>query len=115
MDDILVLRPTRWKLRRAVTALNAVLGSLRLEKRERPPGAGGGTRTPTALPFKRLHPRMSPVCKRRRARSFAKRRSVAPTPSEEADAGDPDTEEGEGGRFRDSKSVFNDEITLGNG
>jgi hypothetical protein len=32
MDDILVLSPTRWKLRRAVQAVNAVLGRLRLEK-----------------------------------------------------------------------------------
>ncbi|MSP02238.1 MAG: reverse transcriptase, partial [Acetobacteraceae bacterium] len=32
MDDILVLAPTRWKLRRAVGLVNAVLGSLRLEK-----------------------------------------------------------------------------------
>jgi hypothetical protein len=32
MDDILVLAPTRWKLRRAVTVVNQVLGSLRLEK-----------------------------------------------------------------------------------
>ena len=32
MDDILVLAPTRWTLRRAVEAVNAVLRSLRLEK-----------------------------------------------------------------------------------
>ncbi len=32
MDDILVLAPSRWKLRRAVKAVNDVLGSLRLEK-----------------------------------------------------------------------------------
>ena len=32
MDDILVLSPTRWKLRRAVRAVNELLGSLRLEK-----------------------------------------------------------------------------------
>jgi hypothetical protein len=32
MDDILVLAPTRWKLRRAVTAVNEILGSLRLQK-----------------------------------------------------------------------------------
>jgi len=32
MDDILVLAPTRWKLRRAIKALNAVLASLRLKK-----------------------------------------------------------------------------------
>ncbi len=32
MDDVLVLAPTRWKLRRAVKAVNEVLGSLRLEK-----------------------------------------------------------------------------------
>ncbi len=32
MDDILVLAPTRWKLRRAVKAVNAVLDALRLEK-----------------------------------------------------------------------------------
>ncbi len=32
MDDILVLAPTRWTLRRAVKAVNGVLGSLRLEK-----------------------------------------------------------------------------------
>ncbi len=31
MDDILVLSPTRWKLRRAVRAVNRVLGALRLE------------------------------------------------------------------------------------
>ena len=31
MDDVLVLAPTRWKLRRAVKAVNEVLGSLRLE------------------------------------------------------------------------------------
>ena len=32
MDDILVLAPTRWKLRRAVRVVNQVLSSLRLEK-----------------------------------------------------------------------------------
>ncbi len=32
MDDILVLAPTRWKLGRAVKAVNEVLASLRLEK-----------------------------------------------------------------------------------
>ena len=32
MDDVLVLSPTRWKLRRAVSAVNQVLGALRLEK-----------------------------------------------------------------------------------
>jgi hypothetical protein len=32
MDDILVLAPSRWKLRRAVKAVNEVLASLRLEK-----------------------------------------------------------------------------------
>ncbi len=32
MDDVLVLAPTRWKLRRAVQAVNAVLDGLRLEK-----------------------------------------------------------------------------------
>jgi RNA-directed DNA polymerase len=32
MDDILVLAPTRWKLRRAIRAVNEILGSLGLEK-----------------------------------------------------------------------------------
>jgi RNA-directed DNA polymerase len=32
MDDLLVLAPTRWKLRRAVKLVNRVLGALRLEK-----------------------------------------------------------------------------------
>ena len=32
MDDIFVLAPTRWKLRRAVKVVNEVLGGLRLEK-----------------------------------------------------------------------------------
>ena len=32
MDDILVLSPTRWRLRKAVKAVNHVLGSLNLEK-----------------------------------------------------------------------------------
>ena len=32
MDDILVLAPTRWKLRKAVTVVNQVLASLNLEK-----------------------------------------------------------------------------------
>ena len=32
MDDILVLAPTRWKLRRAVKAVNEILQSLGLEK-----------------------------------------------------------------------------------
>ena len=32
MDDVLVLASTRWKLRRAVKAVNQVLGALRLEK-----------------------------------------------------------------------------------
>jgi hypothetical protein len=32
MDDILVLAPTRWKLRQAVTVVNQVLASLRLHK-----------------------------------------------------------------------------------
>ena len=32
MDDILVLAPTRWKLRKAVEVVNQALGSLNLEK-----------------------------------------------------------------------------------
>ncbi len=32
VDDILVLSPTRWKLRKAVKGVNHVLGSLNLEK-----------------------------------------------------------------------------------
>src|SRR5207245_7585479 len=32
MDDILVLAPTRWKLRRAVQVVNQVLASLHLQK-----------------------------------------------------------------------------------
>jgi len=32
MDDIVVLAPTRGKLRRAFKAINQVLGALRLEK-----------------------------------------------------------------------------------
>ena len=32
MDDIVVLAPTRWRLRGAVKALNQALGALRLEK-----------------------------------------------------------------------------------
>ncbi len=32
MDDILVLAPTRWKLRKAVKRVNEMLGCLRLEK-----------------------------------------------------------------------------------
>jgi hypothetical protein len=37
IDDVLVLSPTRWRLRKAVKAVNQVLGSLRLEKhRTRP-------------------------------------------------------------------------------
>ncbi len=32
MDDVLVLSPARWKLRRAVRAVNGVLGALGLEK-----------------------------------------------------------------------------------
>ena len=32
MDDVLLLAPTRWKLRAAVKALNEVLNGLRLEK-----------------------------------------------------------------------------------
>ena len=32
MDDILVLSPTRWRLRKAVKVLNQVLASLKLEK-----------------------------------------------------------------------------------
>ncbi len=32
MDDILVLASTRWRLRKAVQAVNEVLGSLRMEK-----------------------------------------------------------------------------------
>ena len=32
MDDILVLAPSRWKLRRAVRVLNQILSSLKLEK-----------------------------------------------------------------------------------
>jgi hypothetical protein len=32
MDDILVLAPTRWKLRNAVKVVNEVLGSLKLQK-----------------------------------------------------------------------------------
>jgi hypothetical protein len=32
IDDILVLAPSRWKLRRAAKAVNEVLGGLRLEK-----------------------------------------------------------------------------------
>ncbi len=32
MDDILVLAPTHWKLRKAVKRVNEMLGCLRLEK-----------------------------------------------------------------------------------
>ena len=32
MDDILVLSPTRWKIRKAVKVVNGMLGSLGLEK-----------------------------------------------------------------------------------
>lgn len=32
MDDILILAPTRWKLRRAVKTLNEILNTLKLEK-----------------------------------------------------------------------------------
>jgi RNA-directed DNA polymerase len=32
MDDILILAPSRWKLRRAVATLNTVLTCLRLQK-----------------------------------------------------------------------------------
>jgi hypothetical protein len=32
MDDILVLAPTRWKLRRAIAVVNHILGALRLQK-----------------------------------------------------------------------------------
>jgi RNA-directed DNA polymerase len=32
MDDILILAPTRWQLRRAVKAVNQTLGALSLEK-----------------------------------------------------------------------------------
>jgi hypothetical protein len=32
MDDILILAPTRWHLRRAVKAVNQTLGALSLEK-----------------------------------------------------------------------------------
>ncbi len=32
MDDILVLASTRWRLRKAIKAVNEVLGSLRMEK-----------------------------------------------------------------------------------
>ncbi len=32
MDNILVLAPTRWKIRKAVKAVNGMLGSLGLEK-----------------------------------------------------------------------------------
>jgi hypothetical protein len=32
MDDILMLAPTRWKLRNAVKVVNEVLGSLQLQK-----------------------------------------------------------------------------------
>ena len=32
MDDILVLAPTRWKIRKAVKVVNGMLGSLGLEK-----------------------------------------------------------------------------------
>ena len=35
MDDIVVLAPTRWKLRGAVKALNQALGALRLKKHPR--------------------------------------------------------------------------------
>ncbi len=44
MDDILVLSPTRWKLRKAVKAINEVPGSLRMEKtRKRPSLIAGST------------------------------------------------------------------------
>ncbi len=32
MDDVIVLAPTRWKLRRAVRIVNEILNGLRLEK-----------------------------------------------------------------------------------
>ena len=44
MDDILVLSPTRWKLRKAVKAVNEVPGSLGMEKpRKRPSLIAGST------------------------------------------------------------------------
>ncbi len=44
MDDILVLASTRWRLRKAVKAVNEVLGSLRMEKiRTRPSLIAGST------------------------------------------------------------------------
>ncbi len=39
MDDILVLAQTRWRLRKAVKAVNEVLGSLRMEKHPEPTAA----------------------------------------------------------------------------
>ncbi len=44
MDDILALASTRWRLRKAVKAVNEVLGSLRMEKtRKRPSLIAGST------------------------------------------------------------------------
>ncbi len=44
MDDILALASTRWRLRKAVKAVNEVLGSLRMENpRKRPSLIAGST------------------------------------------------------------------------
>ncbi len=44
MDDILALTSTRWRLRKAVKAVNEVPGSLRMEKtRKRPSLIAGST------------------------------------------------------------------------
>jgi hypothetical protein len=44
MDDILVLAPTRWRLRKAVKAVNEVLGSLRMKNTRKRPSLIAGNR-----------------------------------------------------------------------
>ena len=48
MDDVLVLAPIRWKLRRAVGLVNAILGALRLEKHPAKTFIGRIARAPTS-------------------------------------------------------------------
>ena len=52
MDDILVMAPSRWKLRRAVRAVNEMLASLSLEKHPDKPFVG---RIERCFDFRRHH------------------------------------------------------------
>ena len=74
MDDVLVLAPTRWKLRRAVKALNQALGGLELDKHPDKTFIGRAEKGFDFLGY-RLAPSSFTVCEAV-VRTFADRKSV---------------------------------------